>query len=196
MDNFELQDRVDKMKAVAMASGLHNLTPPVKNNEKDENQVAIIESLKVTPRLRDLFLEIRGLIYSEDDKDFVQITMPIMNVDGAFRFVKICQHIAEETEWSNFTEEEINERILAYYEQNYPYFIFWNEEYELQPRDFNYISTTLMAFIDSAFHKSKNSKYLNSVRGMYTEDFVGRVIGNTQKKEGGFLSRLNPFKQK
>ena len=192
----KLQQTVDKAKTISLLSNIHNLAPPNKE-ENIAGQVAIIEALKVSPRLQELFLEIRGMYYESQSKKLIQISRPIMNIEGAFRFVKILQHVAEETEWSNFKEEEINVRIYAHYAQNLPYFFFWHEEYELNPSDFNYISTTMMAFIDSSFHKARNAKFLNVPGRVYSEDFLGKALRMEEKKarEAGFLSQLNPFKK-
>lgn len=198
MGEDHLQNVVDKAKAYSLLQNLHNLSPPPQKDDKEDNKVAIIESLKVSPRLQNLFLELQGLVYDPDKKTIIRASRPIMNVNGAFRFVKICQHIAEEAEWSNFGEEEINSRIYEHYKNNYPYFTFWHEEYDLSPSDFNYISSTLVSFIDSAFHKGKNAKYINAVSRVYSEDFMGKIFqGQPQQKTDvkGFLSSINPFKK-
>ncbi len=194
----KLANTFNKAKVLGAVSGVHNLTPPQYDRELDSNKVAIIEALKVSPRLQEMFLEIQGLEYDNRKKELIQISKPIMNIDGAFRLVKICKRIAEEAEWSYYAEDEINVRILAYYSENYPHFTFWNKEYELDPKDFNYVSTVLMAFIDAAFHKGKSAKFVNAVARMYNEDFLGRVMGGAiQEKKGGFLDKLkNPFFKK
>lgn len=199
MESEELQKKVDKAKAVGLMNGLHDITPPSSKAINESGQIAIIESLKVTPRLKDIFMELRGLMWLESENKYVQVARPIMNIDGAFRFVKILQHIAEEVEFSNFKEEELDARILAYFEQNYPYFTFWHEEYELLPSDFNFVESTMMVFIDSAFHKSKSGKYINAVARVYSEDFLAKTLGSEsekKKKSQGLFSELNPFKRK
>jgi hypothetical protein len=186
---------VDKAKAISLLQNLHNLTPPSTKEEDPSKQVAIIEALKVTPRLLYLFLEIRGIMWDDNKKESVQIVRPIMNLDGAYRFVKVLQHIAEETEWSNFHEDELNARILRHFENNYAYFTFWHEDYDLAPSDFNYINTTLMAFIDSSFHKAKGGKFVNLPGRVYSEDFLGKALREEQKKPVSFIDKLNPFKK-
>lgn len=193
----KLQKTVDKAKTLSLLSNLHNLSPPVSQQEDYAGKVAFIEALKVSPRLQNLFLELQGMIFDPAEKKLVRISRPIMNVDGAFRFVKICQHIAEEVEWSNFHEDEINRRIYEYYRTNYPYFTFWHEEYDLDPKDFSYVSTTLMAFIDASFHKAKSGKYINATARVYSEDLLGKTLPTQDdKKRGGILSGVNPFKRK
>jgi len=193
----KLQEKVDRAKAIALMASVHNLTPPIQRSTESDNQVAIIDSLKVTPRLIGIFMEIRGLMFVAEKKAYIQVAKPIMNINGAFRFVKILQHIAEEIEWSNFKEEEIDGRIITYFKENFPNFTLWHEDYELDPADFNYISTTMMVFIDSSFHKSKSAKYINAVAKIYSEDFLSKAVGNDQKEQrDSILSKLNPFHKK
>jgi hypothetical protein len=194
----KLQNTLNKAKVLSAVSGIHNLTPPQQRESSDEGKVAIIEALRVSPRLQEMFLEVQGLEYSDKKKEVVRVSRPIMNIDGAFRLVKICKRIAEEAEWSYYDDDEIKGRIMAYYSENYPHFTFWHVEYGLDPADFNYVSTVLMSFIDSAFHKAKSAKFVNAISRMYNEDFLGRVMnqgGQAKEKQPGFLAKMNPFKQ-
>lgn len=189
----------NKSKTLGAVSGIHNLTPPNIQPAEEEQKVAIIESLKVEPRLQDLFLEIQGLEYDPKKREIVQVARPIMNKDGAYRLVKIIKTIAQEVEYSNFHETEINQHIFHLYKENWPSFTLWNDEYELDPRDFNYVSSVLLTFISSSFHKARNGKYVNAVARIYSEDFLGKVMANQgqQKKEGtSMLGAFNPFKPK
>lgn len=194
----DMQNKVDRLKLMNLTNNIHSLLPPSNKNNSQENNVAFVEALNVTPRLKRLFLEIRGLEWDEHKKEYIQVTRAIMNFEGAYRFVKICQHIAEETEWSSFAEEEIPKRIIHYYEENIPYFLFWNDEYELAERDFNYIMTTLKSFIDSSFHKAKAGKFINSLSRIYDEGTIRKALetpeSRSNKKEEGFLARYNPFR--
>jgi hypothetical protein len=196
-ESERIQNVTDKAKAISLLNNLHNLSPPVAKTDDSLGKVAIIEALKVSPRLQHLFLEIQGLVYSDDQKEIMQVARPIMNIHGAFRFVKILQHISEEVEWSNYPEDEINRRIFEHYKSNYPYFTFWHKEYDLEPSDFNYISTTLMSFIDAAFHKAKGAKFINAVSRVYSEDFLGKALQSQddKKKKASFFSALNPLRR-
>lgn len=195
----DLQEKVDKVKAIGLLNNIHNLSPPIAKSNDAENSIAVINSLKVTPRLIEVFLEIMGLMYIEEQKKYIQVSKPIMNLNGAFRFIKIVKHISEEIEWSNFKEDEIDARILKYFETIYPSFTFYHEDYDLDPADFAYIESTLMTFIDSSFHKSKSAKYLNVVGKTYSEDFLAKAVGDGSKTSIPIespLSKLNPWRKK
>jgi len=121
-----------------------------------------------------------------------------MNTLGAYRYCKILKQ-AEEIEWASYSEEEINSRIIHFFEENIPYFLFYGEDYDLSPKDFNYIITTLQVFIDTSFHKSKSGKYINTLGRTYDEGIMRRALDTehmTKKQEEGFLSKYNPFKSK
>jgi len=195
----ELQEKVDRAKAIGLLNNIHNLSPPVAKSNENDNSVAIIDSLKVTPRLIGIFMELRGLMFLPEKKQYVQVARPIMNLNGAFRFIKVIQHISEEIEWSNFKEEEIDARIMRYFSTNYPSFTFWHEEYEIDPSDFGYIESTLMTFIDSSFHKAKSAKYVNAISKIYSEDFLSKSLGDAANKNmarESVLSKLNPFNKR
>ena len=195
----KLQNKVDKLKLLNLTSNIHNLTPPQKQDEDSSRDIQLVKALSVTPRIAEKFLEIRGLEYDPKQKIFIQVTEPIMNILGAYRFCKVLKNIAQEVEWASYSEEEINSRIIHFYEENIPYFTFWAEEYDLNPRDFNYIITTLQTFIDASFHKAKSGKYINTLGRTYGEDILKRALDTDTKqtkKDDGFLSKYNPFKDK
>ena len=196
----KLQNKVDKLKLLNLTSNIHNLTPPQLRDDNPSRDIALVNVLSVHPRIISLFLETRGLEYDSKTKTYVQITKPIMNFAGAYKLVQVLKHIAQETEWPSFGEEEIHKRIIHYYEENLPYFLFYNEEYELEPINFNFVETVLKSFIDSSFHKSKHGKYINTLGRTYGEDVLKRALDTSSdtrtKKDEGFLSKYNPFKER
>jgi len=187
----QLQGKVDKLKTLSLLNNLHNLSPPNKT-EGSMNEIMVIEALKVTPRLQEIYLEIRGMAEGKKG-ELVQVSKPIMNAHGAFKLVKIIQHIAEEVEYANYDEDEIPGRIVMYYNINYPYFTLWCKDYGLNPMDFNYVSTTLLSFIDSAFHKAKHGHFSRILTKTYAEKTLDKAISREDpraNKKGGVLSRL------
>lgn len=192
----KLQNKVDKLKLLSLTSGIHNLTPPPQKQDDGTRDIALVKALSVTPRVAEKFLEIRGLEYDPKTKQYVQVTEPIMNILGAYRFCKILK-MAQEIEWSSYSEDEINLRIIHYFEENIPYFLFWSEDYNLNPRDFNYIISVLQYFIDTSFHKAKSGKFINTLARTYGEDVLKRALdvgGAGSKKDEGILAKYNPFK--
>lgn len=192
-----MQNKVDKLRLLGLTSNISNLSPPQQKIEDPLKDIALVKALSVSSRIMSKFLEIRGLEYDIEDKKFIQVTEPIMNMLGAYRFCKILK-MAEEIEWSSYAEEEINSRIIHFFEENIVYFLFWNEDYELKERDFYYVITTLQTFIDTSFHKSKSGKYINTLGRTYDEGILRRALDSggdqSNKKKEGFLNRVNPFR--
>lgn len=192
----QLQNRVDKLRLLNLTENVHNLTPMNRQQEDSQRDIALVNVLSVSQRVKAKFLEIRGLEYDPNTKKVVQITEPIMNLLGAYRFCKLLQ-MAEEIEWASFSEEELNPRLIHFFEENIPYFLFYNKEYELNPRDFYYVINTLQVFIDTSFHKSKSGKYINTLSRTYDEGVLKKALDtetNKRKEDSGFLSKYNPFK--
>jgi hypothetical protein len=178
-----LQNKVDKMKTLSMASNIHNLTPPIKKEDETQTQITIIESLKAKPRLKELFLRAQGLMYDDKEKRVIRVSKPKMNVEGAAKLVDVCTVIAEEAEWGNFDEEQIPGMMRHFFNINYPNFTFWHKKYELDRMDFNFVETTLQMFIVSSFSKGKRGKYINLLGKTYSEEFLGKILADAEKKE-------------
>ena len=193
-----LQNKVDKLKLLGLTDNLKNIIPGNQYQEDPNRDIALVRVLSCSDRIKEKFLEIRGIEFNIKTKEFVKITSPIMNTLGAYRYCKILKQ-AEEIEWASYSEEEINSRIIHFFEENIPYFLFYGEDYDLSPKDFNYIITTLQVFIDTSFHKSKSGKYINTLGRTYDEGIMRRALDTehmTKKQEEGFLSKYNPFKSK
>ena len=195
----KLQNKVDKLKLLNLTENIRHISPTQNQMEDSSRDIALVNVLSVSKRVKEKFLEIRGLEYDPKNKNMIQVTEPIMNLLGAYRFCKLLQ-MAEEIEWSSYSEEEIDGRIIHFFEENIPYFLFYNNEYELSPRDFYYVINTLQVFIDTSFHKSKSGKYINTLGRTYGEDVMKRALdtgsSNIQQKDSGFLSKYNPFKDR
>jgi len=191
----QLQNIIDKTKTANLLQNMHNLTPPNKIAEVQFDQVAIIRTLESAPRLREIFLEARGLTWDEKKKTIVQITSPMMNILGAWKLVAICKKIAMEAEFGNFKEEDIPSYMIHFFNVEFPHFTFYHEVYDIDPQDFDYISTTIQMFLLGAFSKGKGGKYINLLGKTYSEDFMGKVLRGDKKKEEGFLDKINPLKK-
>jgi hypothetical protein len=194
----KLQNKVDRLKLLNLTDNIHHISSTAKPEEDGSRDIALVNVLSVSNRVKAKFLEIRGLEYDPVKKELIQVTDPIMNLLGAYRFCRLLQ-MAEEIEWASYSEEEINARIIHFFEENIPYFLFYRKEYELNEKDDYYIINTLQIFIDTSFHKSKSGKYINTLGRTYGEDVMKRALdtgtSQQQQKESGFLSKYNPFKE-
>lgn len=200
LEQQKLQAKVDRLKTLNLASNIHNLTPPNQQHEDGSRDIALVNALSAFPRIQAKIIEIRGLEWDKKSKSFIQVYEPRMNIDGAKVVADILRTIAEETEWSSYSEEEINSRIIHHYEENLPYILFYAEEYDLKPKYFGYIMNMLKIFIDASFHKAKAGKYINTLGRTYDEGVLSRIAGpeksQTNKQNNGFLDKYNPFRER
>jgi hypothetical protein len=195
----QLQNKVDKLKLLNLAQNIHNLTPPSQQQEDPARDIALVNALSAHPRIQRKILEIRGLEYNKKKKEFEQVAEPRMNIDGAKLIADILTTIAEEIEWASYSEEEIPQRIIHFYEENIPYILFYHEDYDLSPKYFGYIINMLQVFIDSSFHKAKSGKYINTLGRTYDEGTLRRALDTNapmSKKQEGVLAKHNPFRNR
>jgi len=184
-----LQKVVDKVKTISLVNNAHNLTPPQRQDDRG-NDIQIIQALQSKPRILEIILQVRGQCIGANGKPF-QIRKPIMNDEGAAKFMFMLINIASETEYATYTEDEIPPRVVLYIEQIYPRFTLWHKDYDLDQRDFDYIYTTLLSFIDSCFHKAKNGHFSRILTKTYSEDLLGKAVkDNEQKQKQTILQRL------
>jgi hypothetical protein len=196
-----LQNKVDKLKTTQLLRDLpsHHLTPPNPKDDDPTRDIALVNVLSVSKRVQDKFIEIRGLLYDDKKKMFVQIRKAIMNSDGAFKFCCTLRS-AEEIEWASYTEEELPQRLIHFFEENIPYFLFSPyDEYNLEPNDYDYVINNMQIFIDTSFHKARQGKFINTLGRTYGEDVLRKALdtsdsNQSKKKEGGFMEKYNPFK--
>jgi len=193
-----LREKVDALKTLSLTNTIHKLQPP--NQIQDQRgTIEIVEALKADPIIREVQLELRGMMYDEFSKTWMQYRDPVMNALGIGNFLQTIKTIAKTIEYSNFSEKDIPRFAFWNFRQNYPYFTIYHKEYELKRNDFNLIATILLNFIISSFNKAKGAGHRNVVRGTYSEDVLGRVIrggeGDINKKQGFFskLASLNPL---
>jgi len=184
-----LQKVVDKVKTLSLVNNAHNLTPPNRQDDR-ANDIQIIQALQSKPRIAEIILQVRGQMMGANGK-LIQLRSPIMNDEGAAKLMFVLLNISSETEYATYGEEEIPPRIILYIEQIFPRFTFWHKDYDLDPKNFDYIYTTLLSFIDSCFHKSKNGYFGRILTKTYSEDLLGRAIkDDEQKKKQTILQRL------
>lgn len=196
------EDKTDKqvkeLKKLSLVNNIHNLSPNL-NQNKEEDSVAIVNALKSDGIIKEAVLQLEGKYYSPTERTYVRYRKAVMNHLGIGNFISIISSIARNVEFSSFKEKEIAKIAFYLYKQNYPYFTIYHEDYELNRQDFNLISTLLFTFIIASLKKAQGSGHRNVVRGTYSEDLLGRYVGEgvvAQKEKSKFnLSLLNPFKK-
>jgi hypothetical protein len=184
-----LQRVVDKVKTISLVNNAHNLTPPQRQDDRSTD-IMVIEALQSKPRIKEIILQVKGEVLGSNGKP-IRIRKPIMNDEGAAKFMFELINISSETEYATYGEEEIGPRVILYMDQIYPRFTLWHKDYDLDSRDFDYVYTTLLSFIDSCFHKAKNGHFARILTKTYSEDLLGKAVRDKEEKtKQTFLQKM------
>ena len=153
------------------------------------NQISIIKGLSTEDSLENIELRLRGFSKSFWKREWVQIRKPIMNDDGIGNFMASLQGLGDLANFSNYDEKDIHKLAVLFFEDNYPTFILYADEFALDPKDFNVINSTLKFYALSVLKNAKNAGHRNVVRGTLSENLLQRAFGNgeSEKKNGGLF---------
>jgi hypothetical protein len=153
------------------------------------NQVSIIKGLSTTNSTMRILLMLRGYSYDPLEGSWVQRRRPIMNELGIGNFMTALEGVGDNVNFSYTNEKDIPKLAYAFFADNYPHFIVFNDEFELAPCDINAIKTILKFWSFSVFNNSKNAGHRNVVRGTLSEGILAKALGNgtEEKKKGGLF---------
>jgi hypothetical protein len=120
-----------------------------------------------------------------------------MNDYGIGNFMATLQGIGDIVNFSYYEKQDIPKLALLFFGDNYPAFIVYSKEFELNPKDFNIIKTILQFWCLSVLNNAKNAGHRNVVRGTLSEGILARALGTGQeeKKKKGFFSFLRRNKE-
>lgn len=165
--------------------------PQTEHSEETAQQVTIIKGLSTDNDLTKIELRLRGWSYSFFNKVWIQTRKPIMNSYGIGNFMASLQALGDLANFSYYEKEDIPKLVVLFFEDNYPTFILYANEFELDPKDFNVINSILKFYALSVFNNAKNAGHRNVVRGTLSENLLQRAFGNgEQAKKPGLLDRL------
>jgi hypothetical protein len=164
------------------------------NDTQEEifNQVSIIRGLSIENDLTKIELRLRGYTFNYFKKMWTKSRKPIMNDYGIGNFMATLQGIGDIVNFSYYTEKDIPRLALMFFADNYPQYLVYHSEFELNPKDFNVIRTILQFWALSVLNNSKGAGHRNVVRGTLSEGILARALGNEpeSKKKKGLFSFL------
>lgn len=172
--------------------------PHADTQEEYYNQVSIIRGLSVENALIKIELGLRGYTLNPFKKVWVLSRKPVMNDFGIGNFISCLQGIGDIVNFSFYEKEDIKKLAFLFFSENYPHYIVYAKEFELSPKDFNIIRTTLQFWCLSVLNNAKNAGHRNVVRGTLSEGILARALGTggEEKKKKGFFSFLRRNKEK
>jgi hypothetical protein len=174
-----------------------NLVTPQQDTEQEVfNGVSIIRGLSTENDLIKIELRLRGYTYNVFKKVWVRNRRPIMNELGVGNFIATLQGIGDVVNFSHYLERDVPKLALMFFEDNFPQFLVYAEDFELSPKDFNVIKTILKFWTLSVLNNAKGAGHRNVVRGTLSEGILAKALAPAQEenKKGGFFSFLKRTK--
>ena len=160
-----------------------NLVVPTQDTQEEYfNQVSIIRGLSTENDLTKIGLRLRGYTYSYFKKSWVKSRKPLMNDSGIGNYMAVLQGIGDIVNFSYYESKDIPKLALMFFSDNYPNFLVYYKEFELDPKDFNVIKTTLQFWSLSVLNNAKNAGHRNVVRGTLSEGILARALGTQEQK--------------
>lgn len=165
--------------------------PQSENSEETIQQVGIIKGLSTENDLVKIQLRLMGLSYDHFNRRWVQIRRPLMNYLGIGNFMASLQALGDLANFSYYETKDIPKLACLFFEDNYPTFILYSQEYELDPKDFNVVNSILKWYPLSVLNNAKNAGHRNVVRGTLSENLLQRAFGNGEsQKKPSIIDRL------
>jgi hypothetical protein len=165
--------------------------PQSENSEETIQQVGIIKGLSTENDLVRIQLRLMGLSYDYFNRRWVQIRKPLMNYLGIGNFMASLQALGDLANFSYYETKDIPKLACLFFEDNYPTFILYSQEYELDPKDFNVVNSILKWYPLSVLNNAKNAGHRNVVRGTLSENLLQRAFGNGEsQKKPSIIDRL------
>lgn len=170
-----------------------NLVAPQQDTQEEIfNGVSIIRGLSTENDLIKIELRLRGYTYNIFKKVWVRNRKPIMNELGVGNFIAVLQGIGDVVNFSHYLERDVPKLAVMFFEDNFPQFIVYADDFGLSPKDFNVVKTILKFWTLSVLNNAKGAGHRNVVRGTLSEGILARALAPAQeeKKKGGFWGFL------
>jgi len=159
--------------------------------EESFNQVSIIKGLSTENDLIKIELRLRGYTFNFFKRQWILSRKPLMNDYGIGNYMACLQGIGDIVNFSYYESKDIPKLALLFFADNYPTYLVYSNEFELDPKDFNVIKTILQFWCLSVLNNAKNAGHRNVVRGTLSEGILARALGNEpEKKKKGFFNFL------
>ncbi len=159
-----------------------NLVVPTKDTQEEYfNQVSIIRGLSTENDLTKIELRLRGFTYNFFKKSWIKSRKPLMNDNGIGNYMATLQGIGDIVNFSYYEAKNIPKLALMFFSDNYPNYLVYSKEFELNPKDFNVIKTILQFWSLSVLNNAKNAGHRNVVRGTLSEGILARALGTQEQ---------------
>lgn len=190
------EDEVNKLtRATAATQIMKNaVTPRNDSGQADISEIGIIRGLSPERLITKIELRLRGYVYNSLNRTWEEKRRPIMNNEGIGNFLACIQVIEDNVAFSFYHEKDIPRYVYYAFSQNYPTFIVYAKDFELDYKDYNIIETILFHFILSVYMAARHGGHRNAVRGTLSENVMAKLFenggGQRKKGVGGWLNNF------
>lgn len=176
-----------------------NYVMPPQEGKEESSEIGIIRELsplKILARVRE---NLKGRFYDEETKEYKKLEgyEPLLNDYGISKYIAILMSsLNDVVTMSNIPPDEVNKLVRFVCRQTIPVMYINYKEWGVKIKsDLQLLSNQILMMTYGALHKGSGAGDRNVVRGTITESMVTRQGYPNQypQKEGGFLSRMNPF---
>lgn len=193
----QTQEDVNKLaRATAATQAIKNtvVTSRGENYQSQDNtEIGIIKGLSPERLSAKIELRLKGYIFDNLLKRWILFRKPIMNDLGVGNFMTCLQSIDENVAFSYYNEKDIPRLVYHAFSQNYPTYIIYAKDFDLDPKDFNIIETVLFHYILSVYMAARHGGHRNAVRGTLSENVMAKLFEGGKEKPKGIKGWLNNF---
>jgi hypothetical protein len=189
-------EEVNKItRATASTQIIKNaVSPRSDSGQADTAEIGIIKGLSPERLITKIELRLRGYIYNSLNRTWEKSREGIMNEVGIGNFLACLQVIEDNVAFSFYHEKDIPRYVYYAFAQNYPTFITYANEFDLDYKDYNIIETVLFHYILSVYMAARHGGHRNAVRGTLSENVMAKLFeGGQSTKKGGIRGWLNNY---
>lgn len=174
----------------------YSVTPPMDREESPE--IGIIRELSPKKVMEQLRMNMKGYFWDYEAQGYIKVIQPLMNERGIAKYLSIVGSVVTDLlTFSAYKEQEIQQLVLYVCDKAIPTIHVNYREYGIKSKsDLQIIDIQIFNLTNSAFHKAVGGGDRSVVRGTVSEAMMSRNYAPSPqgKREGGFLSKINPFK--
>ena len=177
-----------------------SVMPPQFKEEKEAAEIGVIRELSPKKVLEQLRMNLKGHYYDYEKKMYKKIEgfEPLLNDRGIAKYLAIMSSVVTDLiTFSSYSQEEIPNLTLFVCDKALPVIHINYKEYGIKEKsDLQIIDIQIFNLTLAAFKKAVGAGDRSVIGRTISESIVSRsgIINPIRdERQGGFLSRLNPF---
>ena len=177
-----------------------SVMPPQFKEDKEAAEIGVIRELSPKKVLEQLRMNLKGHYYDYEKKMYKKIEgfEPLLNDRGIAKYLAIMSSVVTDLiTFSSYSQEEIPNLTLFVCDKALPVIHINYKEYGIKEKsDLQIIDIQIFNLTLAAFKKAVGAGDRSVIGRTISESIVSRsgmINPIREERQGGFLSRLNPF---